>query len=194
MNAQVNAQVKPLTERHIKVEAATPENVAPFGMLLGRRSGVKPTGLDYYAGAVAMSRPVNYQCTSQTELSLTTLKRRPFQVKYLERHFQHTQTFIPLGGKPYIAVLAPPSKDEMPDFSAVRALRFEGDTGLCLHLGTWHEFPFALEDDTDLAVALSSQTTIDLHHRAENGIEAFGPDLDKKDMTLRAGIVFVLDL
>jgi ureidoglycolate lyase len=194
MNAQVNAQVKPLTERHLKVEMATPENVAPFGMLLGRRSGVKPTGLDYYAGAVAMSRPVNYQCTSQTELSLTTLKRRPFQVKYLERHFQHTQTFIPLGGKPYIAVLAPPSKDEMPDFSAVRALRFEGDTGLCLHLGTWHEFPFALEDDTDLAVALSSQTTIDLHHRAENGIEAFGPDLDKKDMTLRAGVVFVLDL
>jgi ureidoglycolate lyase len=138
-------------------DAATAENVAPFGMLLGRRSGVKPTGLDYYAGAVAMSRPVNYQCTSQTELSLTTLKRRPFQVKYLERHFQHTQTFIPLGGKAYVAVLAPPCKEDMPDFSAVRALRFEGDTGLCLHIGTWHEFPFALEDDTDLAVALSSQ-------------------------------------
>jgi hypothetical protein len=35
---------------------------------------------------------------------------------------------------------------------------------------------------------------LDLHHRAENGIEAFGPDLDKKDMTLRAGTLFVLDV
>lgn len=190
----MNAEVKPLTERRLKVEAATVENVAPYGMLLGRRSGVKPTGLDYYAGAVAISRPAHYQCSSQTELSLATLKRRKFQVKYLERHFQHTQTFIPLGGKPYIAVLAPPCKDDMPDFSAVRALRFEGDTGLCLHIGTWHEFPFAIEDDTNIVVVLSSQTTQDLHHRAENGIEAFGPDLDKKDMTLRAGIVFVFDL
>ena len=190
----MNAQLQPLTEHHLKVEPATVENVAPFGALLGRRSGVQPTGLDYYGGAVAMSRPVNYQCSSQTELSLTSLKRRPFQVKYLERHFQHTQTFIPLGGKPFIAVLAPPNKDDMPDLKAVRALRFDGDAGFCLHLGTWHEFPFALDDDTDIVVALSSQVTEDLHHRAENGIEAFGPALDTKDMTLRAGVVFVLDV
>ena len=95
---------------------------------------------------------------------------------------------------PHAAVLAPPNKDDMPDLKAVRALRFDGDAGFCLHLGTWHEFPFALDDDTDIVVALSSQVTEDLHHRAENGIEAFGPDLDKKDMTLRAGVVFVLDV
>lgn len=182
-----------LREQQVHVENATAENVAPFGTMLGRRSGVKPSGLDYYAGAVATSRPVRYQCSSDTNLSLATLARRPFHVKYLERHFQHTQTFIPLGGKPFVVLLAPPSKDEMPDLNAVRALRFEGDTGLCLHIGTWHEFPFALEDDTDLIVVLSSQVTEDLHHRAENGIEAFGPDLDKKDMTLRAAVVFVLD-
>ena len=182
-----------LAERRIKIHVATPENVAPFGTLLGRRSGVESSGLDYYAGKVATSRPVRYQCSSETNLSLATLMRRPFQVKYLERHFQHTQTFIPLGGKPYVMLLAPPCTGDMPDLNAVRALRFEGDTGLCMHIGTWHEFPFALEDDTDLIVVLSSQVTEDLQHRAENGIEAFGPDLDKKDMTLRAAVVFVLD-
>ncbi|MEZ5458906.1 MAG: ureidoglycolate lyase [Steroidobacteraceae bacterium] len=171
---RMNARLQPLKEHHLKVETATAEALAPYGALLGRRSGVKPTGLDYYNGAVAMSRPVNYQCSSQTELSLTTLKKRPFQVRYLERHFQHTQSFIPLGGKAWMGV-APPCDGDMPDFDQVRAFRFEGDTGLCLHLGTWHEFPFALEDDTDLAVVLSSQTTIDLHHRAENGIEALAP-------------------
>lgn len=190
----MNTRAQVLEEHHLKVEPATPQAVAPFGALLGRRSGVEPMELDYYHGAVAMSRPVDYQCSSRTELSLTSLKRRPFQVRYLERHFQHTQSFIPLGGKPWLGVFAPPCAGDMPDFSQVRAFRFEGDTGLCLHLGTWHEFPFALEDDTDLAVVLSSQTTEDLHHRAENGIEAFGPDLDKKDMTLRRGVLFVLDL
>jgi len=81
----------------------------------------------------------------------------------------------------------------MPDLDAARAFRFEGDTGLCLHRGTWHEFPFPVEDDTDMIVVLSSQTTQDLGQRAANGIEAFGPDLDKKDMRLRAGVVIVLD-
>lgn len=190
----MNARLEPLKEHRLRVEPATAAAIAPFGALLGRRSGVKPTGLDYYNGAVTMSRPVQFECDSRTELSLTTLKRRPFQVRYLERHFQHTQSFIPLGGKPWLAVFAPPSDGEMPDLAAVRAFRFEGDTGLCLHRGTWHEFPFALEDDTDLAVVLSSQTTADLHRRAENGIEAFGPDLDKKDITLRTGIVFVLEV
>ena len=39
----MNAQLQPLTEHHLKVEPATVENVAPFGALLGRRSGVQPT-------------------------------------------------------------------------------------------------------------------------------------------------------
>lgn len=190
----MNAEPQTLHEQRLRVEPATAESIAPFGALLGRRSGVRPTGLDYYNGTVAMSRPVKFECDSRTELSLTTLKRRPFQVRYLERHFQHTQSFIPLGGKPWMGVFAPPCDAEMPDLTQVRAFRFEGDTGLCLHRGTWHEFPFPLEDDTDLAVVLSSQTTEDLHRRADNGIEAFGPDLDKKDMTLRAGVVFVLDV
>jgi ureidoglycolate lyase len=92
-----------------------------------------------------------------------------------------------------LAILAPPCEDDLPNFDAIKAFRFEGDTGLCLHRGTWHEFPFPLEDDTHVLVLLSSQTSQDLKQRAPNGIEAFGPDLDKKDITLRAGLCLVLD-
>lgn len=179
--------------RHLKLETATPETLSRFGGWLGPQAGVTPMGVDYYGGAVAMSRPVDFSCSSRAEVSLTSLKRRPLEVRYLERHFQHTQTFIPLAGKPFIAVLAPPSEGELPDLDSVRAFRFDGSAGLCLDVGTWHEFPFSLDDDTHIAVILSSQVTEDLHHRAENGIEAFGPDLDKKDMTLRAGVQFVID-
>ena len=189
----MSAQPRPLEIRRLELEIATPEALRPFGGWLGPQAGVTPMGGDYYGGAVALSRPIDFSCSSRAEVSLTSLRRRPLEVRYLERHFQHTQTFIPLAGKPFIAVLAPPCDDELPDLDSVRAFRFDGSAGLCLDVGTWHEFPFALDDDTHIAVILSSQVTEDLHHRAENGIEAFGPDLDKKDMTLRAGVQFVID-
>jgi ureidoglycolate lyase len=180
--------------QHLPLEHATPASIRPFGALLCRHAGVPLSGLDYYRGAVSISRPVDYHCASRTELSLASLRPRPYRVQYLERHFQHTQSFIPLGGKPWIAVLAPPTSGEMPDLAAARAFRFDGDTGLCMHVGTWHEFPFPADGDTEMVVVLSTQTTVDLRTRATNGIEAFGPDLDKKDMTLRAGVELVIDV
>lgn len=178
----------------LALETATPEALAPFGGWLGPHGGVAPLPVDYYGGAVAMSRPVDFACSAGTELSLTSLKRRPFEVRYLERHFLHTQTFIPLNGKPFAVVLAPPCEAAMPDLETVRAFHFDGSAGLCLGLGTWHEFPFAYDDDTHVVVVLSSQVTEDLHNRADNGIEAFGPDLDKKDMVERTGVHFEVDV
>lgn len=190
----MNQTPSSLREHHLPLETATVEKIRPFGALLSRDAGGTLTGLDYYRGAVAVSKPVNFQCASSPELSLASLQRRPFQVHYLERHFQHTQSFIPLGGKPWIAVLAPPTDGDMPDLDAARAFRFEGNQGLCMHIGSWHEFPFPVEDQTDMVVVLSTQTSQDLRTRATNGIEAFGPDLDKKDMTLRAGVTLVIDV
>ena len=77
---------------------------------------------------------------------------------------------------------------------AVQAFHFDGSAGLCLGLGTWHEFPFAYDDDTHVAVILSSQVTEDLHNRSEDGIEASGPDLDKKDIVTRTGIQIEIDV
>ena len=181
-----------MLQRPVSVEPATAEAIAPFGTLLGPRALVRPMGLDYYAGKVATGRQIEFQSDSAVEFSLARIDRRPLEVRYLERHPGHTQTFIPLGNRPYLAVFAPPSAGDLPDLDAVRAFRFEGDTGISLHRGTWHEFPFALYDETHVIVVLSSQTTQDLQQRAANGIEAFGPDLDKKDITLRCGVCLTL--
>lgn len=179
-------------QRHpLPLETATPDALAPFGGWLGPREGLESLGIDYYGGAVAVSRPVAFDCdASGTELSLASLRRRPLRVRYLERHFLHTQTFISLGGKPFVAVLAPACDDELPALESVRAFHFDGSAGLCLDVGTWHEFPFAYDDDTHIVVILSRQVTEDLRTPAANGIEAFGPDLDKKDITLRTGVEF----
>jgi ureidoglycolate lyase len=181
------------TPRRLTVEPATPQSVAPFGQMLGRSGDLRPIGVSYYQG-VATSRPVDYQCKGETELSLSCLEPRPGSVRYLERHFQHTQTFVPLAGKPFILVMAPPNKGAMPDLDQVRALHFDGTAGFMMFVGTWHEFPFALVPATDLVVVLSAQTTVDLKNKSADGHEASGPDLQKLDIVRRAGVVFEFDV
>ncbi|MEO9599391.1 ureidoglycolate lyase [Parasphingorhabdus sp.] len=179
---------------HLPLIKASAEALAPFGQIIGSASGVKPVAVDFYKGAVAMSYPVKFECEHPVEVSLANLDRRPGEVRYMERHFQHTQAFIPLGGKPFVAVMAPPNDGELPDLSSVQAFLFDGSAGFQLHLGTWHEFPFALESQTEMIVLLSSQTGYDLKAKDAVTEEAFGPDLDKKDIAARTGTLFQFDL
>lgn len=186
-----------VTEPQIKrlvAEPATAEALAPFGQVLGRRPGLEMVKTDYYKGKVALGRPVDFFCDDKVELSFATLQRRPLRVRYLERHFKHSQTFIPLGGKPFVVVMAPPGEGDIPDLDKVRAFRFDGTIGFGMFAGTWHEFPFAIEDETDLVVVLSAQTTTDLKAKDADTEEAHGPDLDKKDMVARTGVVFEIAL
>jgi ureidoglycolate hydrolase len=73
----------------------------------------------------------------------------------------------------------------MPDPNAVRAFLFDGSQGVCMKVGTWHEFLFPLEDDTQALVILRHETNRDLQRKV--GTEAFGDDLDKKDVQDRWG-------
>ncbi|MEP6344384.1 MAG: ureidoglycolate lyase [Parasphingorhabdus sp.] len=179
---------------HLPLTKASAEALSPFGQIIGSASGVEPMAVDFYKGAVAMSYPVKFTSEHPVEVSLANLDRRPGEVRYMERHFQHTQAFIPLGGKPFVAVMAPPGDDDLPDLSAVKAFLFDGSAGFQLHLGTWHEFPFAMEPETEMIVLLSSQTGYDLKAKDAVTEEAFGPDLDKKDIAARTGTLFQFDL
>lgn len=183
-----------LTVVRLNVEPASAEALAPFGAIIGRDAPVKPVSVDFYKGAVKMSYPARFLCEHPVEITLAQMTRRPGEVRYMERHFQHTQSFLPLGGKPFIAVMAPPGDGDLPDLSQVRAFRFDGSAGFAMHVGTWHEFPFAEEDDTDLVVILSSQTGYDLKSKDAQTEEAHGPDLDKKDIVARTGHVFRFDI
>lgn len=178
----------------LAVEPATVEALAPFGAVIGRDAPVKPVSVDFYKGTVKMSYPARFFSEHPVEVTLAQMDRRPGEVRYMERHFQHTQAFLPLAGKPFIAVMAPPSEGELPDLTQVRAFRFDGSAGFALHLGTWHEFPFAVEDGTDLVVLLSTQTGYDLQAKDAVTEEAHGPDLDKKDIVARTGCVFRFEL
>ena len=161
--------------RILPVEEATPEAVASCGQILGRHAYAKPLPIRFYEGAVQTYRTVDFQSDEQTELSLAHVRRRPFEVRWIERHFKHTQTFIPLKGAPFI----------VPDLDQVRAFRFDGSAGLTMKLGTWHEFPFAIEDEADMVVILRREATEGLLTGDPDSGEVRGADLDKKDLVKR---------
>lgn len=174
----------PVRRHRIPVEPATAAALEPFGRLIGGPEAGPGRPLDYYNGAML---PFGWVGADDFAASVARLKRRPPEVRWIERHFKHTQVFLPLGGRAFTAVVAPPSEGELPPLDAIRAFRFDGSAGFLMHVGTWHEFPFPEEDDTDIVVLLRGETVRDLKNVV--GTEASGGDLDKKDLQARLGLV-----
>ncbi len=178
----------------IPVRPATPQALAPYGRLIGHDPAVPPMPIDFYDGAARVRRVVDFQAEGEIEMPVVTLGRRPLEVRWMERHFRHTQAFIPLGARPFVACLAPPNDRELPDLDRVEAFLFDGAAGFLMHIGTWHEFPFALVDDTHLLVILTRAATEGLVRDNVIQNEARGEDLDKKDLEARLGIRLALRL
>jgi len=58
----------------------------------------------------------------------------PWQV--LERHRLGTQSFVPMGGAPYVVLVA--LGDAQPDEQTLAAFAVSGQQAVTLHAGTWH--------------------------------------------------------
>ncbi|MDX2222654.1 MAG: ureidoglycolate lyase [Rhodospirillaceae bacterium] len=180
--------------RTIKVKRATAEALAPYGRVLGYDESVKPMPIEFYGGAARVRRVAEFASATPIEMPIVTLKRRPFEVRWMERHFKHTQAFISLGGKPFVACFAPPNDKDLPDLDKVEAFLFDGSAGFVMHIGTWHEFPFAVLDDTHLIVILTKEATEGLVKDNVVQDEAHGADLEKKDLLARSNVQFHLEL
>ena len=63
-----------------------------------------------------------------------------------------------------------------------------------MHVGTWHEFAFALVDRTKVIVVTRNEATKSLLKSEVSDGEARGPDLDKKDIQRRLGVAFTVKL
>ena len=173
----------------IPIQEATRETIAPFGFLIDMESSVDALPTAFYEGTVRVYSPSEFQTDEDTDLTVAVIDRRPLRVQWMERHFKHTQTFIPLEGKPFVLVLAPPSdENDLPSIENARAFLFDGSTGLAIKIGTWHEFPFAIADQTKLVVVIRNEATKNLLKSAVSDGEAHGPDLDKKDISKRLGV------
>ncbi|MET0364557.1 MAG: ureidoglycolate lyase [Sphingobium sp.] len=173
--------------RTLTAERATAEALAAFGALIGGPPDESARLSNFYDQAVMVQKSP-FQSALPVEISVCTIEPRALRVRWMERHFQHTQAFLPLGGKPFVMVLAPPTEDDLPDPDAVRAFLFDGSAGFLLHIGVWHEFPFAVEPNTQVAVLLTKEATQGLSRDNMVGTEGYSADLEKKDMAIRLGM------
>ena len=171
---------------------ATPDTVAPYGVLIDVPDAAQALPVAFYEGTVRVFAPFQFVSDADTQITLASIDQRPMTVRWLERHFKHTQTFIPLQGRPFIMVMSPPTEIDMPDVGAAQALLFDGSAGFGLHIGTWHEFPFAQVDDTRVIVILRGEATQALMKDTAVGGEAHSGDLDKKDIQVRLGVTLAV--
>ena len=176
----------------LQVEPANSRTIAPFGRLIGAATGGAGSSTRFYGDAIELWHIAGFQSDDDTCLSVARVRPRARRVIWMERHFKHTQAFVPLDGQSFLVVMAPPNEASKPDADQVRALQIPAGCGLQLHVGTWHEFPFTLGTSLDLLVILRHETNRDLQ-QIEDG-EAIGEDLEKRNIERRLGIRFVFDV
>ena len=174
--------------RTLALETATREALEPYGTLFGVDHSSPPRHSAFYGDKVELWSPGEFRSDADTCLSLARVHRRPNEVVWMERHFKHTQAFLPLGGAPFAVVVGAPTNLSQPDPDSVRAFRFDGSAGFMMHIGTWHEFPFALDQSADMIVVLRNETNRNLEVREND--EALGGDLEKRNLKVRLGYTF----
>lgn len=124
----------------------TAEAFAPYG--------------DVVASTGRAGRPINADTSIRVEMpapdiladggtpSLSVFRasarRLPLDVRELERHRLGSQTFLPLGGTAFVAVVA--LGDETPDPETLAAFASDGTAGITIRRGVWHHALLSLND------------------------------------------------
>lgn len=73
----------------------------------------------------------------------------PLYLHQMERHLLASQAFIPLGGRPWLVVVAPAGKFAR---AQMRGFVASGKQGVNFAPGTWHHFSLALDQSADFLV------------------------------------------
>jgi ureidoglycolate lyase len=199
----VSAQ--PILSEPLRLDAvvATPESLAGYGYLIGIPGGTARDKIDFYGREVRVTQPARFRGNDDLCLNLVTFQPRPLEVRWMEFHTKHTQTFIPLSGKPFYMVMGKPtcrkpdgSWDEsasmLPDLSDVKAFYFDGSGGIVMDVGTWHEVPFPLAGETHFVCICTNETNDNLEAQGADG-DCEGGDLSKRNIAKHFGHRFAIE-
>lgn len=180
----------------IPVIDATPENVIPYGHLLGDDVSKPGLGIPFYQERVIEGENIDFSYRGTATFRTAKIMPGYPNIMWLERHMHMTQMFIALGQSPFIMVLAAPNhehNENLPDLNQVQALHFPAGHGLLLHLGTWHDFPIACEQPVVILTANSDEVVTALSEMKEPG-EMNQGDVYKINLPKRLGCEIQLDV
>jgi ureidoglycolate lyase len=174
-----------MREITIHIENATPENIAPYGSFVGAADSTR-TFAAWPGTTIFGEYPIKVETGGEILLVQAAGKSFPHTIAIIERHFQHTQTYLPFNGKPFVMILGTESEGDAPILEKLRAFRFDGRAGIILAENVWHDFPYAIEDDTQFSVVLSNLSHINELKEPLHAMEAYGPDLERRSVQARA--------
>ena len=169
------------TVRQLTAEIATPESFAPFGKVLGE-SGRKRLPINTYGDKLDLYRE-SFESDQPIEWFIVHAHARRREVLFLERHLQLTQTFIPLGGKPFYTIVARAGAREENGFPAleeIKAFLVPGDVAIQVDRGTWHENPMPAEDRARLLVTSHAALTLAHQQNPAPKLKALPLDLERR--------------
>ena len=136
----------------LRLRPLTPEAFAPYGHVL-------EASPDRHHYAINAGTTTRYHALARTEVGdgravLSIFRGQafalPLALRVIERHPLGTQAFVPLSGRPWIAVVGAPGPTPAPE--ALVAFLCRGDQGLQYAPGTWHHPLIALEAESDFLV------------------------------------------
>jgi ureidoglycolate lyase len=138
--------------RELTPEPLTAEAFAPFGSVI--EASDDAVKLDINQGhAVRYDRLAAIDVADEGGVGVISLFRaRPLDalvLKMFERHPLGSQSFVPLGGRPYLVAVAPAGPF---DPAGVRLFRAEGHQGVHYRKGVWHHFLLVLDAESDFLV------------------------------------------
>lgn len=188
--------------RKLNAIKATPESLAGYGYLIAEPAGVHRDAIDFYE-EVQVTQPARFSGNDDMCLNLVSFAPRDLQVRWMEYHTKHTQTFIPLSGKPFYMVMGKPTAQNadgtwadqsaaMPDPDTVQAFYFDGSGGIVMEKGTWHEVPFPIAGETHFVCICTNETNDNLEAQGSDG-ECDGGDLAKRNIAKRFGYTFAIE-
>lgn len=138
--------------RELIPEPLTAEAFAPFGSVIEASDAAVKIDIN-------QGHAVRYDALAQVdvvdgggEAVISLFRAKPLGelgLKMFERHPLGSQSFVPLGGRPYLVAVAPAGDF---DVDAVRLFRAEGHQGVHYRKGTWHHFLLVLEGSDFLVV------------------------------------------
>lgn len=193
----------PLKNRVLKAVKATPESLKGFGYIIGEPDGISRDKIDFYGKEVRVTQPAKFHGNDDLCLNLVTFNPRPLTVKWMEYHSKHTQTFIPLSGKPFYMVLGKPTSlqsdgsfnpnvPQLPNPDDVKAFYFDGSGGIVMEIGVWHEVPFPINGETHFVCICTNETNDNLETQGADG-DCDGGDLQKRNLVKHLGFTFEVE-
>jgi ureidoglycolate lyase len=132
------------------LEEVSQKEFAPYGQIMGRQEGEPYETLEIlkYWTKNADLGPEG----EKADGGLLVCNKSGRTIKYLERHPETSENFVPIRGECIFLMAPADNKSKNPDVARMKAFYLNGSLGVALHKGTWHWPPIPLSEEVTLVL------------------------------------------